>query len=283
MLPVITTEVWIVARSRKKIIKANENLGWSIEYYNHPPSYPEVENKHTPEEIETARNLFRKVKREIDEKDRPVVMWGLVIPEYGIINGYEGESYLTSTYRRLINQPETPILFYDLQAPGCLEAFFFKDKVEPNPAQLGKGTLERAIQFAEATVPVHDNYVAGPKALEEWANVLKNLPEEKQNYHGNSYVAACVQEGRAISEELLKRLAEKHPGRHTNNLLAAAECYKKGAKLMEKFTQIFPFKLQGEMKTEDRRRAAELLRKVKPLEEEAIKHMKQALKTWNGN
>lgn len=40
---------------------------------------------------------------------------------------------------------------------------------------------------------------------------------------------------------------------------------------------IFPFKLEGEMKTEDRKRAAETLRKVKPCEEEAVKHMKGTL------
>lgn len=266
----------------KQIIKATENLGWTIEYYNHPPSFPEVEGKHTPKEVETAKNLFEKVKQEIDEKDRPVVMWGLVIPEYGIVNGYDGESYLTSTYRHLNNQPEDPVLFYDLQAPGCLEALFFKEKIDPDPNQLGKSALKQAICFAEATVPILNNYVAGPEALVEWANVLESVPEEKQNYHGNSYVAACVQEGRAISREFLKRLAEKHPGKHTDHMATAAECYDKEAKLIEKLTQIFPFKFQGKMKIEDRKKAAELLRKVKPLEEEAIKQMKTALKTWNG-
>jgi len=78
----------------------------------------------------------------------------------------------------------------------------------------------------------------------------------------------------------LKRLASKHPGKNSEHLLAAAECYVRGTKLMEDFTRIFPFKFQGEMKTKDRKKAAELLRKVKPFEEEAIGHMKRALETW---
>jgi uncharacterized protein YdhG (YjbR/CyaY superfamily) len=49
---------------------------------------------------------------------------------------------------------------------------------------------------------------------------------------------------------------------------------------MEGFTQIFPFRFQGEMNAKDRKKAAELLRKIKPLEEEAIGHMKIALETW---
>lgn len=270
----LPSETW------RQIRKATGNLGWTLEHYEYPHSYPEVEGKHTPKEIEIARKLFEKIKQEINEKDRPVVLWGLVVPEYGIVNGYEGESYLTSTFRHLTNKPEDPILFYDLKAPGCLEALFFKHKVEPDLAQLGIGALERAISFAEASIPIHGNYVAGPVALDEWANVLENLPEEKQNYHGNSYVAACVHEGRMISGEYLERLSEKHFVKHSEHLLAAAECYTKGAKLMEEFTRIFPFKFQGEMKIKDRKKAAELLRKVKPIEEEAIRHMKKALEMW---
>ena len=264
----------------KEIHNATENLGWTLEDYVYPHSFPEVEGKHTPKEIEIARKLFSKIKREVDEKDRPVVLWGLVVPEYGIVNGYEGESYLVSTFRRLANQPDDPIIFYDLKAPGCLEAFFFRDKVRSNPTKLVKVALERATRFAEASMPINNNYVAGPEALDEWANVLESLPEKEQNYHGNSYVAACVWEGRAIAAEFLKRITETHSNESSEHLLAAYECYAKGMKLMGEFMKIFPFKFQGEMKLEDRRKASNLRRKVKPLEKEAIQHMKTALKTY---
>ncbi|NIO38012.1 hypothetical protein GTO27_09960, partial [Candidatus Bathyarchaeota archaeon] len=94
------------------------------EYYEYPSSYPAKEGKPTPQELEIVKNLFEKIKREIDERDRPVVLWGLAIPEYGIVKGYDGNSYIVSTYRSLIEQPETPIPFYDLKAPGCIDAFF---------------------------------------------------------------------------------------------------------------------------------------------------------------
>ncbi len=50
---------------------------------------------------------------------------------------------------------------------------------------------------------------------------------------------------------------------------------------MKEFTRIFPFKHEGEMKLEHRKKAAETLRKVKPLEQEAIQHMKRAVEEWN--
>jgi hypothetical protein len=63
-------------------------------------------------------------------------------------------------------------------------------------------------------------------------------------------------------------------------MLKAATCYENGWKLMKEFTSLFPFKPQGDMSLVDRKKGAELLRKVKPNEEEAIQHMKNALEEW---
>lgn len=264
----------------KQIHKGTESLGWTIEHYEYPHSYPMKEGNPTSKEIEIAKKLFQKIKQEIDEKDRPVVLWGLGAPEYGIVKGYDGNSYLTSTFRTLNNQSEEPIAFYDLKAPGCIDAFFFRNKVKVDTMAADRKALKRAINFAAADAQILSNYVGGPTALDEWANVLEKLPEEKQNYMGNSYVGACVTEGRWISREFLNRIAKKYHGKQSKHLQEAAECYEKNWKLMEEFTRIFPFKFRGKMKLEDRKKGAEILRKVRPFEEEAIKHMKKALKEW---
>ncbi|HVP92194.1 MAG TPA: hypothetical protein VMS94_00475, partial [Acidobacteriota bacterium] len=230
--------------------------------------------------IEKAQKIFDKIKQEIDERDRPVVLWGLVVPEYGIVKGYEGNSYVVSTFRSLTGQPENPVLFYDLKAPGCLDVLFFRDKVKRRDETADKEALRRAINFASAKVPILSNYAAGPAGFDEWANVLETLPEEKQNYHGNSYVGACYCEGRELCAQFLKRLAKKYPGKQSKHLLKAADCYDKGWKLMKEFTQLFPFKFQGDISLANRKRGAELLRKAKPNEEEAIQHMKKALEEW---
>jgi DNA-binding HxlR family transcriptional regulator len=264
----------------KQIRDATEELGWTIETLAYEGSYPEKEGSPTPKEIEKAQKIFDKIKQEIDERDSPVVLWGLVVPEYGIVKGYEGNSYIVSTFRSLSGQPENPILFYDLKAPGCLDALFFHDRVKRRDETVDKEALRRAINFASAKVPILSNYAAGPAGFDEWANVLETLPEEKQNYHGNSYVGACYCEGRELCAQFLKRLAKKYPGEQSKHLLKAADCYEKGWKLMKEFTQLFPFKFQGNMSLEDRKKGAELLRKVKLNEEEAIQHMKKALEEW---
>jgi DNA-binding HxlR family transcriptional regulator len=264
----------------REIHKGTETLGWTMEHYEYPHSYPAEEGNPTPEEIEVAKKLFAKIKHEIDERDRPVVLWGLVAPEYGIVKGYEGNSYLTSTFRSLLHQPEAPIPFHDLKAPGCIDAFFFRERVKRDAAADDREALERAIQFATAEVPILDNYVGGPAALDEWANVLENLPEDKHNYHGNSYVGACVCESKFMIAEFLKRLSKTHPGRQAQHLQEAADYCEKSLELMKEFTEIFPFKHHGEMPPEARKKGAEILRRVKPIEEDTIKHMKKALKHW---
>ena len=263
----------------KQIIKGTESLGWSIEQYEYPKSYPAKDGEPTPEEIETVRRLFEKIKKEIDERDRPVVLWGLVAPEYGIVKGYEKNSYLVSTFKRLSNpeQEEDPIPFHELKAPGCIDAFFFQNRVKPDPLSTDTEALERTLNFATANMPILKNYVAGPPALSEWADVLENLPEKEQNYMGNSYVGACVAEGRWIATEFLKRMAEKPVGQKARGLEEAAKHYEKGAQLMKKFTEIFPFKFQGEMKPADRVEGARILKEVKLSEEKAISHMRKAV------
>ena len=260
------------------IYNGTEGLGVKMDHWYDDNSYPARAGSPTPDELEKVRKLFERVKKEIDD-DRPVVLWGLVVPEYGIVKGYEGDSYVVSTFRSITGQPDTPVLYHELKAPGCLDAYYFKEKARQSPTA-DKQAIERAVKFASGNVPVHSNYMAGPQALEEWARVLETAPDAEQHYFGNSYVGACCQEGRMMSATFLKRLAKKAKGGQSKHLLEAARCYEKDAELMTQFTKIFPFKMEGKMKPEDRKKGAELLRKVKPLEEEAIGHMKKALKGW---
>ncbi len=269
-------EVWSL------IHEGTESLGWKMEHYYDMGSYPSEEGSPSSQDFERAKKLFEKVKLEVDDGDRPVVLWGLDVPEYGIVKGYQGNSYITSTYRRIVKpgESEEPILFYDLKAPGCLDSYFFRDRVERDAHSEDREALERALRFASAVIPTHNNYVGGPAALDEWADVLENLPEDKQNYHGNSYVGACVQEGRTMAAEFLRRLAKKYTRRQSEHLEKAAGCYSKGAEHLDDFCSIFPFKFRGDMPLEDRKKGAEILRKVRPLEEAAITHLKKALEAW---
>lgn len=263
----------------REMLKATESFGKKIKPYIYQHSYPAKDGVPTPRELEVVSKLFDRVRKEIDA-DRPVVLWGLGAPEYGIVNGYEGQSYIVSTFRSVSGggKPEDPVPFHALNAPGCIDAFFFSDGERTSGSKAFiEEALSRALMFAEARMPVHKNYVAGLEAYDEWADVLVDLPEGKQNYLGNSYTGACVAEARAISSAYLKRLSPSMRSTCRDDLAKSSEAYGRAARQMEEFSKLFPFKFEGEMSEQNRREGAGMLRKARAHEEEAIKSLGKAI------
>jgi DNA-binding transcriptional ArsR family regulator len=260
-----------------EIHEGTQSLGWSIESWSDEGSYPEGEEP-GPQELERARRLHALVRAEIME-DRPAVVWGLYIPEYGIVNGVRGSSYIVSTFKRLTGQPEEPIPYFDLRAPGCLDALFFKAPIRVDASEADRKAIERAVRFARGSTPALERYANGPGAWDEWADVLENRAEEGL-YNGNSYAAACYHEARAVAAEFLGRVAKRQDRPQSEHLLKAAESYREIEGLMKRFTELFPFAMEGDMITGKRREGAALLREVKPLDEVAADHLERALEAW---
>lgn len=262
----------------EEIRLGTQDMGYELAFFSDGGGYPSKEGEPSPEDVTRARRLFERVKMEIDE-DKPVVLWGLPIPEYGIVNGYRGSSYITSTYRSLIEseKPEEPVLYHELQAPGELHAIFFREPIEVKAEMVNKKVLERAHRFALGKIPVSENYVTGPDAFNEWVNALETVPLNQHSYHGNSYVAACLWESREMATEFLSRLVKKCSGQLSEHLMEASKGYAEAARQLKQFTEIFPFSMEGDMSLEKRRKGAEILKKVKFIEGEAIEYLRNAL------
>lgn len=260
-----------------EILGGVECLGWRVRSHVYPHSYPSGPGAPSPEDMKVARKVFERVRREIDNRDRPVVLYGLVAPEYGIVYGYEGESYLVSTFRSVQSPPikEDPVPYHELNSPGCIDEIYFADKVRVRPSNARRDALARALRFAEGDVDMARNYVSGPPALAEWARVLEEVPEESQNYMGNSYVGACVHEGRETSAAFLRRVAKKSPKSMSRHLSRSAASYSRGARSLATFTKLFPFRFEGRMPAAKRRRGAALLRDAEEHEEKAIQHLRR--------
>ncbi|MHA1449590.1 MAG: winged helix-turn-helix domain-containing protein [Candidatus Hodarchaeales archaeon] len=269
------------------IIEATTLLGWNIysydekEEYSKMKSFPEKEGELTEKDIERAEKLYQLVKSSIDN-DKPVVAWGLPIPEYGIIKGYKDHSYIVSTFRHLSNMREDPVRYDELQAPGCLHGIFFREKTGKEiTSEDDKKAIERAIRMAEGVEKQQDNYVTGPEAFTRWADILEKGEEANVIYHGNSYVGECINEARAIAEIFIKRLVEKYTGRkQEQSLINAVEAYGEVSKQMAEFVKVFPFAMDGDLSTDKRKQGAEILRKAKEHELTAISFLKAAIDNW---
>jgi len=263
----------------EEIHKGTESLGWKLKFFCDERPFP-LSREVTREDQKRAQKLFELVKKEIDENGNPVVVWGLPVPEYGIVTGYEGDSYVASTVRRFIGKPETPIRYDAVQSPGCMEAIFFVKEI-PLPKSKDKDAIERALKMADGAL-VRKGYVAGPSAYTEWAAVLETGGSGKVDYFGNSYVGACIDDARGIAAQFLEQLTEKYADSPQATFLGkAAEEYGEVKKLLTQFVDIFPFAHEGEMLPEPCKRGTEILRAVKRHEVAAINYLRTAYQKWD--
>jgi DNA-binding transcriptional ArsR family regulator len=262
------------------ITAATSVLGYKVKAWCSDKGFPETEGGPlSAYDHERAKKVFGMIKKEIDA-DRPVVLWGLPIPEYGIVKGYKGDSYLVSTYRRATGQPDDPIRFDALQAPGCMHFVTFKEAVKGEPDD--REAIRRAVKVAQGKW-AHPRYEAGPPAYEEWAKVLES-GEEREDvliYHGHSYVVECYAEGHRMAARFIERLAKRHASEpNGKHLSEAAKEYGEASKAMDALQKLFPFSFKGTFPADKRNKGAALLRSARPHEEAAIVHMKRALEAW---
>jgi hypothetical protein len=282
-----------------KFAEGLESLGWKVEQSWESPSYDQHDGEKA---IVRAKNYFDEIKETMTQTGRPVGIWGIPnVPEFGIVNGFDDDKYLVSTFRSLpsVFQDDDPIFYSNLHAPGGLFKMVFKSPIDVKEDKTrDREALSRAITIAKGTEKI-EGYISGPEAFDEWALTLdagivpdsegesKELGDATQlNYHGNSYVAACMQEGLNLATGFLERLASRHQTQSfAKKLTQASENYKQAASLMKEYTELFPFSLDKnwnpeEFPDEKRYRGAKFLRKAKPHVESAIKQIEDALKKW---
>ncbi|MBI5001176.1 MAG: winged helix-turn-helix transcriptional regulator [Euryarchaeota archaeon] len=259
---------------------ATSVLGYRVKSWCSDKGFPETEGGPlSAYDHERAKKVFGMIKKEIDT-GRPVVLWGIPIPEYGIVKGYKGDSYVVSTCRHATRQPDGTIRYDALQAPGCMHFLMFKGEVKGEPDD--REAVRRAVKMAEGKW-ARPRYAAGPAAYEEWARVLDSgeVKEGALTYLGHTYLIECYTEGRAMAASFLERLARKHAARPQGKHLAeAAKEYGKAAEEMARLQKLFPFAFEGAFPEDKRRKGAALLRAARPHEEAGIGSMKKALAAW---
>lgn len=259
-----------------------KSFGWKIGFNwdNEGGSYPSGESP-TPDDLKRAKVYFESMKDTLARTNRPIGLWGLVVPEFFIMNGYKGDRYLASTVRELRNEPEEPLKYDSLHAPGGFAEIIFEKETKPLELERrDRQALQRAVRVAEGKY-VEDGYVQGPKAFDTWARQLKDGQENVLLYHGNSYVGACMHEGMEWATQFLKNMAKRYMKQPQGDILnSASKEYGKAASSMKEFTELFPFGFKGDLPKEKRQKGAKLLERTKPHVESALTHMKEAHRIW---
>lgn len=283
----------------KKFVEGLESFGWKIEQSWESPGYGPSDDD---QQLTRVKDYFSEIKSTISKTRRPVGIWGVPnVPEFGIVNGFEDDKYIVSTFRNLPSMPldDDPIPYQNLHALGGLFKMVFKEQIDAKDESVrDKEAVMRAVEVAKGAEMI-EGYVSGPDSFDDWAHTLEAgvVPESEEesqeikgftqlNYHGNSYVAACTQEGLGLSGIFLRRLADRYKGkRFSKNLTKASEDYKTAAALMNEYTELFPFSHERnwnpeEFPDEKRSKGSELLREIRPYIESAIAQMEEAIKNW---
>lgn len=253
------------------IYKATERLGYSVDLVFSGAFEWDDEQQPTPEAVKNAKKQYEAIKEEI-QNDRPVVLWGIPLPEYGIVNGYRGEDYIVKTFRSLTGQRDDPIHYTKIMAPGGLAFLKFIEPVVFNKKEVIIETLRWGYKLGIGDVPGLPEYVKGPDAYDVF---IKNLTEEKfddNSYHGTAYTLACLMESKWAIAEYLKQVdsvvepdLSKVYSKYNSLYLVLKEC-----------SEVFPMG-PGKMGPEKCNKVAELLKDAKKKEVGALEGLKNAL------
>jgi hypothetical protein len=269
-----------------------ESLDVRLECVWDPKQFAFWDETQHAENERRAQHLFERVKREIDV-GRPAIVWGLFVPEYGLVNGYTQDSYVVSTFRSLIGQPDEPVRYDQLQAKGGLEAIFVGAMHPPASQADDQLALTRAILMAEGSAyaftfetprhPIreHQRYITGVAAYDEWTRVLEQYAPDTIYYEYLSYNAACAMELKQVAGQFLNRLAERYRDRPQAEALSrAAAAYEQAEAELRQLVELFPFAETGDISAIRCAQAAASLRAAKPHEQMALEFMQQASKVW---
>ena len=258
----------------EELHKGIECLGITIGHWFENESFPETEYAVSSRDQERSKIVFEKVKSFIDISGRPVILWGIPVPEYGIVKGYEENTYLVSTFRYLVNKPDTPIRYDALQAPGCLEILTLEPN-NKNPHELNvKEALERAYKFASGDYKARKGYKVGINALDTWITHLQQDNPKYYPYHGNSYLGVCTEEAFSYSKNFLAKIGSKLSNDH---VIEAGKYYGNASTKMANFVKIFPFGFEGNMDREKRKHGILILTDVRKDIAKAVEHLQSAV------
>ena len=262
---------------------ATEKLGWHIDHYVDHEGFPSSDPSGPLSERDEkrARDVFNKVKEAIDKYDRPVVIWGIPVPEYGIVNGYQDDYYLVSTFRTLLKQEETPIAYNKLQSPGCMEVIVFEKKTKPPTDKDYRESLVRGLKHAKGEGVAMKGYAAGLEAYDVLQKQLVEADEEKLTPFPFAYLVDSYYCARDSVYKYLEKLVEKYKKENFGKYLEKVrDTYGKMTELYKELQVLFPFSGEQDLSLENRKACAQQLDRMKEVEKQAIKDLEECLENW---
>ncbi len=260
-----------------------ERLGYQLEVYTDPKSFPSNVTNPSKEDIKRATYLFQKIKFELSQFEQPIIVWGFQLPIYGIVTGYSQQNYITVPIT--INQKiqRNKFQFNELNAPGYLQAIFLREETKEISKQDDQDAIQRAITLIESQNFALTDYVYGPEAYDEWANILDQFGEETKHTHkiACGYFGELYYERKDYAIQFLQRIIQRARDKPPSLFLTKViEEYKKIRSLLKQFIDLFPMFETYDMNEDRIKNGTTILREIKQYEYNALKFLKEAINLW---
>ena len=226
--------------------------------------------------IRNCREVYDVAAREI-EAGRPCVVWGLYVPEFGIVTGVEDGKYIVETFKPFIGEPQPPIPYDEIDAPGGPYVLGFPAALTMPRPNADRNAVRHAVELL-STKSGEPYYHRGQAAYDAW---IAALQQNKAHVFGNSYNAQCWAEAKRFARDFLSRVAGRNKAA-ADPLNRAVAAYSQAADAMGKVAELFPFP-DTEKNVEDavvRQQAIQALKTAKEAEARAVAALNQAAEKW---
>lgn len=294
------------------IYKGTNSFGWTVNEWSLQTVIDETNPVDT--DSEPAREMFERIKFIIDKYDSPVVVWGIPMPNFGIVKGYDENNYIVSSYLRKEGKQEVPIPYDSISAKiswsgGVYRFLYFTRNNEAILIdEVERDAILRAINMASGMdlhpdTRIHGfSHVFGLEVYDEWANILLN--NDSISRLSNGFYGRYYHDAKSVAMEYLERLGRKYSELKLAQgelLLEASTQYRLIKNLFEEYLIQFPYyrelikKKKGDYKTdltkidyekleklkkEEREKGYEIMFKAKDHEKTAIGLLKEAHEVW---
>lgn len=220
-----------------------------------------------------AMNIAR---REI-EGERPCVLWGAYVPEFAIATGITADdAYEVQSFRAMMNEPQPPVKFDEIEAPGGPYVLGFPTALPVAREQADRDSISDAARIISRSEQ-RDDYSHGVAAYDTWIEAMKG---EDVIPLGNAYNAQCWHDARHLAGRFVDRLA----GRNAvvaEPLARAHGALVRAAEALKVLAQRFPFPGHADQLTPANRTAAtDALHAAQSADRDAAAALAEAIAQW---
>lgn len=244
-----------------------DNLGFNYHYIQSLKGYNLFYIKKT--------EAITLIKKEIDNS-RPVIVFGLSSPEFGVVYGYDNEKEEIFFSDAKVIKGRLKYTELGEIHTKYLSVLSIEEKVRIDLRKTILYSLTYAVWYAKGFESIEDTSSNGLQAYDMW---VEELRRRKFDPYGNSYNAAVIYESRQMITAYLNSIIPQFKPELTPHLKKATDRFQKVALSFNEYLKLYPYpgNIEDTLDKEKIQKGILILRDAEKYETEAINAIKSFL------